>query len=428
MRRTTVSLFNLRTSPMRIGDMRFASTPTLFEDGDEAYALPLAGFSYSVNPNGFIASAREAFTMNALMDRRQLNVILTPQIRLPDGAIGRRPYPHTRYMHSHDVSAVATLLARNNRHALSQSARNTLRLAGLTHDRLTVPFGDLTKTFDPHAFDEDAHYPKLLKGEAWEALKRRHKVRDPVLVATINNDGVLGKLHDLADKIAYVARDSYELHRALQSVGERDYTVDEQVFLALLERNPTPCSLWESVTVVGDEPAFGDLDQLEAFLRLRIYMFRNVYEQPTTMAGKTFFAGLMRRAFKEGQLNLDRLDEVTDADFEAHLLALDPRAAQERQACEQSEVQTLHFEDAVSAEIARLELERQGIVYSLVEDRAAKKMKGATHLRVKIGKNETKTFTELRPEVAREIESSIPIDGAVRLTYLPQEAFRRQAA
>lgn len=429
MRRTTVSLLQLRTSPMRVGDVRFSATPTLFaSDRDEAYSLPMAGFSYAVDPDGFIARARDVFTLDKLADRRQLNVILTPALRLPDGSIGRRRYPHTRYQHCHDVMAVATLLGRNNRHVLDTSKRNTLRVAGNSHDRLTGPFGDLIKTFDPQAFDEDAHYPKLLQGKAWEDLARRHKLRRSILIDTINNERVTGKLLDVADKIAYVARDSEELRQALMQVGERDYTTDERAFLALLERNPVPCSLWDSVVCVGDEVAFDDLTRLGDFLKLRIFMFRNVYENPATMAGKTFFAGLMRKAFNEGHLRLDSLTDMSDAAFESRLLSLDPRAAEEQKRCEQSEVQTLHFETFDEVERARLELEAQGIIYILVENRAAKKMKGATHLRVKTGKNETKTFAELCPDVAHNIEASIPIDGAYRLTYLPQAAFRRQAA
>lgn len=242
---------------------------------------PLIGFGYVVEEGGLAEATIAAFGIYRLQGIRQLGFLHDPVVRQALSGIkgSGTLFAHTRYLHTHDVHALAFLLARNN--GLSQDDENHLRVAALTHDALTPAGGDSIKLVAPELLDEETNYPKLFERPEWKRLKRDFRLSEERLHAIVLNQGTLGVLLDFADKIAYVARDASMFFMRLQLLG---LTVRHGVFTKIREfvdAHPRACTVWDSITVLDDGRVVAeDGKRLADFLELRALLFRNVYYAP----------------------------------------------------------------------------------------------------------------------------------------------------
>jgi len=239
--------------------------------------IPHAGFGFVVWEDGLVEDTDKTFCLERLNQIRQLASLHSPIVTDE----GWREYPmdftHTRYIHSLEVCAIATLIGR--RCKLSKHDFDTLRVAAQSHDALTPAGGDSLKAIDPSAFDEDAHFPEIFTRPGWPCLRDKYGLDQSELTDIVLGRGMLGRILDASDKLAYTGYDteqflSRNLHGgfAWENFGE---FYDRMT--SLLKANPYPCSVWECAEQRNGELVFTDEDRFADFLRLRALMFKILY-------------------------------------------------------------------------------------------------------------------------------------------------------
>ncbi|TSC73975.1 MAG: Uncharacterized protein G01um101433_1120, partial [Parcubacteria group bacterium Gr01-1014_33] len=241
-------------------------------------SLPHTGISYIVREEGLLEKLIRAFGIWRLANIRQLGFLQDP-IVTSSGARGYSlDFPHTRYCHVLDVTAIMTLMLHNN--FLDPVLIHTGMMAAITHDTETPAGGDSIKFIDPEAFDEDKNYPQLLKKVDWSAIQKEYQIPEDLLIDTIQNQGALGTMLDLADKMAYVARDATSYLSRTQPFGTIAYPEGYRNIAQLLNQFPFICGVWETAKIIRDETVITDAKKLIAFLKLRALLFRELYHHP----------------------------------------------------------------------------------------------------------------------------------------------------
>ncbi len=281
---------------------------------------PFTGISYAVAEDGLIHNLEQVLGLGRLGNVRQLGALHHPantDISV-DGVNPRKYYigsdfHHTRACHVLDVMAVMTLMCKNVLVTPSEMLHG--RAAAFSHDGLTPAGGDTTKAIDMQAFDEDLHYPDLLKKSAgWPALRAKYGFSDELLHEIIMNRGLLGSLLDIADKVAYVAHDLW-MYRAYghhkPSAAPADIGFNHAYELS--EANPLLCSVWDSVEREGNQVYFRDADRLRDFLMIRALQFSNVYFNPRSRFREHTLGSVFTRfLYETGQVTKEQLLEWGD--------------------------------------------------------------------------------------------------------------------
>lgn len=292
----------------------------LGSDQEVVYFPPLHYASlngYYLEGRGMLYDTENTFHIGRLRDIKQLS--LARGVTYPDGDIEFvEGFHHHRYLHSFDALAVATLLANNC--GLSKDDFKILQIAALSHDYRTPAGGDTTKKIDPPAFDEDARYGEIFETDEWKEFSAVYNItfeQQELLRKTILGEGVLGKLLDLSDKIAYVSRDlqRYLYQEARLVKGYKGSPGFEKI-KDLVEENPDLCSFWDSVEVVGDRVVINDGAKLANFLKVRALLWKFLYENCEGGFSEAILHEYVRRfLYKKGELTSDFLLKVGDTDL-----------------------------------------------------------------------------------------------------------------
>lgn len=278
-------------------------------------SLPYAGISYMFRSDGMSADIAGAFMIYRLEGVKQLGFLQAPWVAMSEQPMVTPITEGTRYTHSLDVTAVATLIG--HRLGLSGGEFNTLRVAGLTHDWLTPAGGDSVKLIDPEAFDEDKNYGPMLKQrldqDTWANLKQKYDIDETLLVETVLNKGLLGEILDIADKLAYVSRDIETCLTVILTPEDGDAYVGTRALSEIIVDFPYVCSIWDTVEQHGEHLVFADARRLIAFLKVRVVLFRELYFHPRARFGEYLVSRLLARSlYKSGQLTRDELLTMTD--------------------------------------------------------------------------------------------------------------------
>ena len=278
--------------------------------------VPFTGLGYLVSDRGFTRDVVEAFGLFRLHNIRQLGYLHDPATGPEEDLRVGFNFSHTRYEHVLNVSAIATLIAANIR--LPREEVRHLRAAALTHDTLTPAGGDTVKLVDREAFDEDLHYPEVFERhrQGWEVLRRKYGLRAAKLTAIVQNQGPLGRILDMADKLAYVARDAdmylARYHPAPGYIPPRGFGAA----MKLTRSDPLICGWWDSVRLVEGNLAITDTERLVKFLKLRAYLFRDLYYNPSARFMEHAIVSVMvRHMYRKGELSRDDLLRMTDLDL-----------------------------------------------------------------------------------------------------------------
>lgn len=249
-------------------------------------------------------------------------------LRDPESAtrVGADDFFHTRYEHSFDVLAVANLLGTNAQ--LSKEDLMIFQIAAVSHDFRTPAGGDVTKLIDPEAFDEDKHYNEIFETEEWKTFAKKYSIskQQAKLYDTVQGKGVLGELLDVADKLAYVARDTdmylnktmrvFHFNGMVNGVATYDGGSSIQVIKSALESNPLVYSLWDSVEVVNGQVVIANTEKLTDFLKFRALLFKELYYNYSGRFSVYMFAKkVIKHLYDSGQLTPERLLEVGDFDL-----------------------------------------------------------------------------------------------------------------
>lgn len=378
-------------------------------------ALPYTGISYMIINGGLCSAAAKVFRLHRLQGINQLGFLRPPWL-----TGGSDSYYHwmpltetTRFLHSLDVMTVATLMGTNVH--LSASDINTLRLAALTHDMATPAGGDSVKLVDPKRLDEDVNYALVLDRSNPAELLRAWNVNRDDLLQTIRNEGTLGQILDIADKIAYTARDAASCAFLL---GTESVQSGLAQLRQIVTGNQHVCSIWDSVRLHDGNIVFADARRLVNFLRLRTLMFREVYYHPRAKFGEYLISRILVKAmYRSGNLTLNELLEMTDAEL--------MRRVDKEYGCVSTMQSTRRkercrvFQTEAEAQSFANELKAKGNPFVLIENHS-QTVKSCTDLPVLVG-HKAKPLREAYPGDAREIESMAQILPTTQVYYLAQE-------
>lgn len=378
-------------------------------------SIPYMGFGYIFPDDGLESEACNVFNLHRLRNVRQLSFLRDSYGMAHDRGIMANTFHHTRYLHSLDVCAVANLIARNI-FAKNDARFNTLSTAAISHDALTPAGGDAVKLIDPDAFDEDANYPELLTGPGWEMFRRKYDIDQPLLVATVFGQGLLGQILDASDKSAYTARDVFAYLAPGQSWNKRDEYFDGEYanLQRIVDRDPHVCAIWESARVVSGKLVFLDKERLRRFLTLRALMFRGLYYNPYSrffeyLVGK----GAVKYLYSEGFVGRSELLSKGDMWIEEvienllgspYLLALHH--------LERSRIE--EFNDYGSACRRMEDLDHDDSILVIFDDFKPITGCGTKKFLVK-DRGQVKTFEQACPAGAEEIQRILQIQPKFRL-------------
>jgi len=275
------------------------------------------GIGYVVEDDDLVMAASHTFNLSRLRDIRQLAYLHDPLTENSAPSVELH-FMHSRWVHSLDVAVIASLVVANNPELMG--LKNHIRTAAISHDALTPAGGDSTKLIDPVAFDEDANYHRLLHGEMWVEFSKKYKLNSELLASMVQGNGIGGKVLDLADKSAYIARDleNYLIRGGYN--GPREYALEYEGMKEIVKKNKNLCALWRCAKVVGDKLVISDADTLYQFLKLRALLFKGLYYNPRSRKLEAIVTKkIIAWAYHTGKLTLELLLRWTDLQLEAYL-------------------------------------------------------------------------------------------------------------
>ncbi|MBI2097275.1 MAG: hypothetical protein HYT40_04005 [Candidatus Sungbacteria bacterium] len=391
----------------------------VFGDGVDPLAIvpsiPFTGIGYAVLEDGLIEETTNAFGLFRLARVRQLGFLHDPVVRSGELESIGMLFSHTRWLHVLDVTAIATLIALNNE--LRDEGLYHLQVAAISHDALTPAGGDTTKQIDPQAFDEERNFPQLFSLEGWPALSQKYGLQERKLTEIVQGKSTLGKILDLADKIAYVARDAREYYGRYDPSGPVGYPDEYFEIKKLVETRALICGIWDAVEIEDGEAVIADGERLTDFLRLRALLFKNLYHHPASRFLEHTIANVITQyLYDSDELTKQELLQFGDADLERligevvgddSLLLVGVNFMRPR-------VET--FKDAKEARRREAKLIRNGM-FTLLENWRGTANPGMNFL---VRKNkQVAPFREAYPKAAREIEKLIAPEKPLILYYFP---------
>lgn len=240
--------------------------------------MPYTGLGMVILEDGFLREVDEALGIARLGGIRQLASLHDPTVRSDSWRQFPQSFDHTRYVHSVDTCALASIIG--TACGLAEQELTLLRLAAQSHDVLTPAGGDTIKDIDPEGLDEDHNYPEVFSKPGWPKLRGKYGISEALLAETILGKGLLGSILDAADKLAYVGRDlsNFLYQNPPGTQVNEDFPELYDRITALLNINPYPCSIWDCAEKRDGQLVFTDADRLADFLRMRALMFRILYD------------------------------------------------------------------------------------------------------------------------------------------------------
>lgn len=282
--------------------------------------LPFSGLWYLITEGALWEETVRIFNLWRLEGINQLGFLKTPS----SGAAiqpGASVTKTNRYLHSLDVASLASLIGHNL--GLADIDLIHLVVAGLTHDMCTPAGGDSVKWVDPKAFDEDANYRgglDKLPREEWRDFRKRHQINLERLVETVLNQGLLGQILDISDKLAYVARDLSACVSLGDSSSVTGRYIGAEALREVLKEFPQVCNIWDSVVVQDGRLVFLYPYRLLAFLKVRATLFRVLYYHPNARVIETLVSQLLVKClYKSGALDKETLLTMGDSELEVLL-------------------------------------------------------------------------------------------------------------
>ena len=284
--------------------------------------------SFAIENVSMFEDLHDVFKLGRLQLIKQLSLLRDPASAIIGGG---EDFPHTRYGHSFDVLAIANLLGINAK--LSLEDLRILQIAAVSHDFRTPAGGDVTKLIDPEAFDEDKHYGEIFETKEWKAFAKKYgisKEQEEKLYQVIQGEGVMGKLLDLADKLAYVARDAdvylNEIMRVIDIKEMEDGAVsyndkpELQSIKNILESDPLVCNVWDSVEIINGQVVVTNVQKLSDFLKLRALLFKELYYNYVGRFSVYMFAKeIIKYLYETGKLKQKEFLEGGDSMLMAYL-------------------------------------------------------------------------------------------------------------
>lgn len=188
-------------------------------------------------------------------------------------------FPQTRLEHSILTARITEIMLRNN--GFSERDINLGTISALIHDIATPAFGDPTMEIDPDALSEETALERLLQEHDTTPLEQ-FGFNKQLVLDIVRGRGTIGKILDIADKIAYTAVDlhNYAGNPYMPAMhGLLDSTIEP--IKSMLRASPKWANIFQDVSITENgEPYFKNPGSLSVFLELRAIMHKALYLNP----------------------------------------------------------------------------------------------------------------------------------------------------
>jgi HD superfamily phosphohydrolase len=290
--------------------------------------LPYTGFGYVIEDSGLAVDFYNHLGMHRLFGVRQLGFMHDNVHRVLGFTTLTSEFTHSRGLHQLDVYAVMQRIIENN--PCLYPERTVLLAAAISHDGRTPAGGDTTKLVNLDLFNEETNYKDYFKFPKWKFLMRKYKIDENQLYSIIQGEGLLGQVLDIADKIAYIARDSFMF------MGRESHPYEERspLFVEgrnLIKQDPYICDVWQYVKITNGKVTVENGQKLSNYLKLRAIMFKELYNQRESRFVEYMLSKrVIKYLFNHNEINLQellkwpdfRLEEKIDNYFGVKLFSI----------------------------------------------------------------------------------------------------------
>lgn len=278
--------------------------------------MPYAKFGYIILEDGITHDTIKTFGLERLKGIRQLGFMLNPIIHREQKFTSVEfDFKQTRGLHSLDVAAFLRLIVDNNPD--NSIDKYLIYVAAISHDALTPAGSDTTKMINFELFDEDTHYGELFEKPDWKILKEKYNLDEEKLKDIIMNKGISGEFLDIADKIAYVARDVLNFLGLINGIGEKHKNKGLRELEKLLKTHPDFCDIWKDIKIHEGKMVIENGEKLGIFLKVRALMYAELYYNPDSRFLEYMLSKKVTKfLFESNQITRDELLEWTDYDLE----------------------------------------------------------------------------------------------------------------
>lgn len=219
---------------------------------------------------------------------------------------------HSRENHTFVVAATGALILEQNN--ASREDINKYLTAAFLHDMATPALGDATKYIDVKNLHEELFWQNMLGQEQLEFIKNIPATIEEI-DSIIKNEGLLGQVLDIADRITYVCQDLANITRQpLKYESKKDIKDNLSKFLLY---NPKIGNIYEDVKIENGQVYFSDPEKLYRFLSVRVMLFKDAYMHPINQGRDYIVASKIKPFYKsadnpDGELTPDILRKMND--------------------------------------------------------------------------------------------------------------------
>lgn len=226
--------------------------------------------------------------------------------KLPEKRV-EMPHDHTRYLHTLQVMGIGLAILKQNGADTDEHLMRLYTVGSLLHDIATPAFGDASKPIDRDGLDEEAHWYKMVGAKGWEYIESLGLTKDEI-DDVIHNKGVAGQLLDIADRIAYVTQDAFQM------VGTPERNKDESARSSIekcVVAAPDIGNIYKNIRIKDRQVYCDSPSNLRKFLRLRGQLFYDGYFYPPNNCRDVTLRELVAPLYPS-VLNADDLRNLND--------------------------------------------------------------------------------------------------------------------
>ena len=138
-----------------------------------------------------------------------------------------------------------------------------------------------------------AHYPEIIK-----EIKSTFNVSMEELQSRIKNEGLIGKILDIADRLAYTARDVSSVHKSMV-FGKQQDTMREKTIEEITKKDPYLFDIIMEISVKDNQIIFENPERLKNILFLRANMHNLIYLNPYLWTREEYFGLILQYLVQE---------------------------------------------------------------------------------------------------------------------------------
>lgn len=254
----------------------------------------------------------DTFGLKRLDKIWQLGVIHFPGLvslsRIPD--LLETFSGQNRWQHSLLTGVLTEIILRNNNQ--EEVSINNGIAAGLLHNSASTPFSDLISGIWPEYLNEGQNISAYLERFNKKTIAQKYGLDFALIEQAVRKQGKLGRVVDIADKLSYIAFDSICAF-VMTQIGEMyDKPHGFSSITQILKENPTLFDIFQSVRITGDLVYFENPDKLSQVLKLRAYLYRDLYYNPECLKTQAVIRAVLSPLVRSKKITLEQLIEETD--------------------------------------------------------------------------------------------------------------------